>query len=69
MDNTKMIDRLTDISTKYARQNGALTGSLKAILNYFEDMDKDLIKDYLEELIENDKKFDLEMKEMQNEIK
>ena len=45
MDNTKMIDRLTDISTKYARQNGAIIGSLQTILDYFEGMDKDMIKD------------------------
>ena len=49
---------MATILTKYARQNGLLRGRLESILDFFDDMDKDLIKDYLEETIRLDREFD-----------
>lgn len=52
------------ISTLYAQQNGLLRGRLESILDFFDDMDKDLIKDYLEETIRLDEEFDKIIKGM-----
>lgn len=55
---------MKDITRRYAQQNGKLRGQLESLICFFDKLDRGTIKEYLENMIKEDIKFDKKIKEL-----